>query len=43
MVLMIFPDLGVDEDVVNKYNNKLIQLFHEYFVHEVHEEGGCIG
>ena len=43
MVLVIFLTLGVDEDVVNKDYEKLIQLLHEYFVHKVHEEGGCIG
>jgi hypothetical protein len=43
MVLMHFSALRVDENVVNEDYDKLIQLFHEYLVHEVHEEGRCIG
>jgi hypothetical protein len=37
MLLMLFFILGVDQDVVNEDHNKLVQLWHEYGVHQVHE------
>jgi hypothetical protein len=42
VTLMIFAILGVDKDVVNEDYDKLIQFFHEYLIHEVHEKGGCV-
>jgi hypothetical protein len=33
MLLMLFFILGVDQDVVNEYHDKLVQLQHEYGVH----------
>jgi hypothetical protein len=33
MLLMLFFILGVDQDVVNEYHDKLVQLRHEYGVH----------
>ena len=41
-MLMIFSIFGVDKDVVNEDYDKLIQLFHKYLIHEVHEKGGCV-
>jgi hypothetical protein len=40
---MLFFTLGIDQDVVNEYHNKLIQLRHEYKVHHGHEKGRSIG
>jgi hypothetical protein len=42
VTLMVFAVLGVDKDVVNEDYDKLIQLFHKHFVHEVHEKGGYV-
>jgi hypothetical protein len=41
VTLMVFAVLGVDKDVVNEDHDKLIQLFHKHFVHEVHEKAGA--
>ena len=35
--------LGVDKDVVNEHNYKLIQLWHEHGIHQIHEVGSSIG
>jgi hypothetical protein len=35
--LMLFFILEVDQDVVNEDHEKLVQLRHEYGVHQVHE------
>jgi hypothetical protein len=40
---MFLLTLGVDQNVVDVAYDKLIQLFHEYLVHEVHEETRCVG
>jgi hypothetical protein len=40
--LMLFI-LGVDQDVVNEDHEKLVQLRHEYGVHQVHEMCRSIG
>ena len=37
MILMLLFILGVDQDVVNKDHNKLIQIELEYPMHEIHE------
>jgi hypothetical protein len=42
VMLMVFAVLGVDKDVVNEDYDKLIQLFHKYLIHDVHEKGGCV-
>jgi hypothetical protein len=41
VTLMVFAVLGVDKDVVNEDHDKLIQLFHKHFVHEVHKKAGA--
>jgi hypothetical protein len=43
MTCMLFFTLGIDQDIVNKDNDKLVQLWHEYEVHQVHEMCGSIG
>lgn len=40
---MLFFRLGKDEYVINEDDNKLVQVLHENFVHEVHEVGRGIG
>jgi hypothetical protein len=35
--------LQPDQDVINEYHDKLVQLRHEYRVHQVHEMGRSIG
>ena len=40
---MIFLSLGVDQNVVNKNNDKLVQLWHKHRIHQVHEISRCIG
>jgi hypothetical protein len=37
MPRMLFFSLEIDQDVVNEDNDKLVQLRHEYGVHQVHE------
>jgi hypothetical protein len=32
----------MDEDIIDKDHDKLIELHHEYGVHEVHEVGRCV-
>jgi hypothetical protein len=43
MPRMIFFTIGIDQDVVNEDNHKLVQLRHEYRVHQVHEICRSIG
>jgi hypothetical protein len=43
MLFMLFLALVVDQDVVNEDHDKLVQLFHENRVHQVHEVSGGIG
>jgi hypothetical protein len=37
MLRMLLFTLGIDQDVINKDYDKLVQLRHEYGVHQVHE------
>jgi hypothetical protein len=37
MSRMLFFILGIDQDVVNEDNDKLVQLRHEYRVHQIHK------
>jgi len=34
---MVFLILGINKDVINENHDKLVELRHEYRVHEVHE------
>jgi hypothetical protein len=43
MLRMLFFTLEIDQDVVNEDHDKLIQLWHEYKVHQVHEMCRGIG
>jgi hypothetical protein len=43
MLRMLFFTLGIDQNVINEDNNKLVQLRHEYGVHQVHEMCRSIG
>jgi hypothetical protein len=43
VLLMLFLILGVDQDVANEDHDKLVQLWHEYRVHQVHEMYRSIG
>jgi hypothetical protein len=43
MLLMLFFILGVDQDVVDEDHDKLVQLRHDYRVHQVHEICRSIG
>jgi hypothetical protein len=43
MLLMLFFILGVEQDVVDEDHDKLVQLHHEYGVHQVHEICRSIG
>jgi hypothetical protein len=43
MLPMLFFILGIDQDVINEHHDKLIQLRHEYGVHQVHEMCRSIG
>jgi hypothetical protein len=42
VTLMVLAILGIDKDVVDEDYDKLIQFFHEYLIHEVHEKGGGV-
>jgi hypothetical protein len=37
MLLILFFIFGVDQDVINEHHDKLVQLWHEYEVHQVYE------
>jgi hypothetical protein len=37
MLRLLLFTLGIDQDVVNEDHDKLVQLWHEYGVHQVHE------
>jgi hypothetical protein len=43
MLCMLFFTLGIDQDVVNKDHDKIVQLQHEHGVHQVHEMCRNIG
>jgi hypothetical protein len=43
MLFMLFPTLRKDKDVVNEDHDKLVHLFHENRVHQVHEVSGGVG
>ena len=39
---MLFFIFGVDKNVVDEHNNKLVQTLHEHLIHEIHEIGRSI-
>ena len=42
MLFMLFLGLRVDEDVINEYYDKRIEVFAEDLVYEVHKCSWCI-
>ena len=40
---VLFWCLGVYQNVINEYHNKLVQIFHEDLIHEIHEVSWGIG
>jgi hypothetical protein len=42
MFHMFFLVFGVNQDIINEDNDKLIELRHENRIHEVHEMSWCI-
>jgi hypothetical protein len=43
MLRMLLFTLGIDQDVINEDHDELVQLQHEYGVHQVHEMCRSIG
>jgi hypothetical protein len=43
MFFMLFLTFRKDQDVIYEDHDKLVQLFHENWVHQVHEVSGGIG
>jgi hypothetical protein len=43
MLFMLFLTLKKDQDVINENHDKLVYLFHENRVHQVHEVSGGVG
>jgi hypothetical protein len=39
----LFLVLRIDQYVINEDDDELVQLFHEYRVHQVHEVSGGVG
>jgi hypothetical protein len=42
MPLMFFLVLRIDQDMINEDHDKLVKLFHEYGVHQIHEVSGAL-
>jgi hypothetical protein len=43
MLFMLFLTFQKDQDVINEAHDKLVQLFHENWVHQLHEVSGGVG
>jgi hypothetical protein len=43
MFFMFFLTPREYQYVINEYHNKLIELLHEYLVHQMHEVCRCVG
>jgi hypothetical protein len=43
MLHMLFFTLEIDQDAINEGHDKLVELRHEYGVHQVHEMCRSIG
>jgi hypothetical protein len=37
MIFMCFFILGIYQYIINEYDHKLVEIFHEYFIHQVHK------
>jgi hypothetical protein len=42
MICMFCFALRIYQNIINKYHHKLVEIIHEYTVHQIHEEGRCI-
>jgi hypothetical protein len=42
MICMLCFALRIYQNIINKYHHKLVEIIHEYTVHQIHEEGRCI-
>ena len=38
---MLFSGLGINQDVINTYHNKLIQIWSKESIHEIHKRRWC--
>jgi hypothetical protein len=43
MALMLISILGIDQNVINEYHDKLVHFCREYGVHQIHEVNRGIG
>ena len=43
MLLVLFLRLREHKNVINEDNNKLVQILHKDFIHEIHEVSWGIG
>lgn len=43
MMEMVFRGFGVNEDVINVHDDKLVQKWREHIIHQVHEGGWGVG
>jgi hypothetical protein len=43
MPFVLFLALRIDQDVINEDHDELVQVCHEYRVHQVHEVSGGVG
>src|SRR3954469_10678377 len=43
MISMLFLILGIYQNIINKDYDKLVRIWHEDFVHQIHEYCRCIG
>ena len=42
MLCMIYLILQVNQDIIDKHDHKLVELGHEYQIHQIHEVGRSI-
>jgi hypothetical protein len=42
VALMVLTIFRINKDIVYEDYDKLVQFFHKYLIHEVHEKGGCV-
>ena len=42
MLYMIYLILRVNQDIIDKHDHELVELGHEYRIHQVHEVGRSI-
>jgi hypothetical protein len=42
VLFMLLLVLGIYEDIINEHYYELVEVVHEYTIHQVHEESWCI-